>query len=66
MPPEAHRLTGVDNHAGERAADPYLVSLVTATRKGRAAKQSENINVVADELAGTAVRRRTMLLNSDS
>ncbi len=66
MPPEAHRLTGANYHAEERAADPYLVTLVTASRKGRAAKQSENINVVADELAGTAVRRRTILLNSDS
>ena len=57
-------LTGADYNAGERATDPYIVSLVTAAREGRAAKQTENSIVVLDELASTAVRRRTELLKS--
>lgn len=63
MPIDGDRLTGADYSAEERAADPYIVSLVTTVRAGRNARQSENMSIVCDELASTAVRRRTQLLN---
>jgi hypothetical protein len=56
------------DHAVPQIYDPYIVSLVTATkdRDRQAVQPTENISVVVDELMGTALRRRTQLLNSGS
>jgi hypothetical protein len=65
MAPDGAPLSGIETYDGDRSTDPYLVSLVNAAREGRAARQSENIKVVSDELAATAVRRRTILLKKE-
>jgi hypothetical protein len=51
------------NSAESLDQDPYVVSLVSQTRPS-ARSQSENIRTVLDEMQGTALRRRTQLLNS--
>ncbi len=54
------------DHAVPQVDDPYIVSLVTAIKDQQAVQPTENIAVVVDELLGTALRRRTQLLNSRS
>lgn len=54
------------DHAVPQVYDPYIVSLLTATKDRQAVETTENIAVVVDELLGTALRRRTQLLNSRS
>jgi hypothetical protein len=44
--------------------DPYLVSLAAAANDQKSQQFSENITVIVDELQGTALRRRSQLLNS--
>jgi hypothetical protein len=51
--------------AGVQDNDPYLVSLISLTQDSEQ-PQSEAIMTVADELQGTALRRRTQLLKPDS
>ena len=69
MLPEAEKNTskshGPKDHPGVQQNDPYLVSLVTR-KKHAEAEQSENINVVLDEMQGTASRRRAQPLKPDS
>ena len=54
----------VSDHAVPQDQDPYLVSLATAANKKKVQQYSENMTVIVDELQGTAVRRRSQLLNS--
>ena len=63
MLPDGEGVTNQATHDAE-PVDPYVVSLVTAAREGRAAKRAEAIRVVQDELMGTSTRRRAQLLNS--
>ena len=70
MLPDGERNPENNNSAADHAVpqmyDPYIVSLVTATKDRQAVETTENIAVVVDELLGTALRRRTQLLNSRS
>ena len=56
---------GKNDQSGVQDNDPYLVSLVSLTQDPEH-PQSENIMTVADEMQGTALRRRTQLLKPDS
>ena len=66
MAPHGDRNNGI--HAGEDALsaehDPYIVSLVRATRQPRPDRMSENAAIVFDELQSSSLRRRTDLLSS--
>ena len=68
MVPDGENISTNDAQSGDHAVphdqDPYLVSLVTAANQQKAQLHSENIAVIVDELQGTALRRRSQLLNS--
>ena len=49
---------------GQQDQEPYLVALAVAANSQKVQQYSENMTVIVDELQGTALRRRSQLLNS--
>jgi hypothetical protein len=68
MVPDGENISVSDAQASDHAAphdqDPYLASLAAAANELKAQQHSENISVIVDEMQGTALRRRSQLLNS--